>query len=815
MTEALPSEYFCPVLHREQILFPLMLTVGIWGALGDAPAVDYSTEVKPLLAAHCVRCHGATKPRAELRLDTAGGLAKGGRSGPAVLPGNADESPVMLAVLGEGTAERMPFKKAPLAAAEIALLRRWIVAGAKAPENEAPSLPPVHWAFIPPSRPTPPAVKNIKWIRNSIDQFVLASLEKAGIAPSPEADRPTLIRRASLDLTGLPPKPADLDAFIKDDQEDAYERMIDRLLGSPHYGERWGRLWLDAARYADSNGYSIDAPRHIWPYRDWVIDALNRDQPFNEFTIDQIAGDLRPGATLAQQVATGFHRNTPINQEGGIDVEQFRIDSIHDRVGTTATVWLGLTMACCQCHDHKYDPLPQSDYYRMFAYLNNVDEIELPIASAETVAKAEAVETSIRQYLAKIARDDPTLWNKQKAWETSLDMVARQKQSQEVRTAFDVVFEKRSDADKRIVFAAFIDQDPAMKVHGGVIAELRKSAPKIITSMVVRERNTPRETFCLTAGDFTRPAEKVTAGVPEALPKLANPATDASRMALACWIVDPGNPLTARVTVNRLWQVYFGRGIVETENDFGTQGTPPSQPELLDFLATEFVDSGWSLKAIHRLIVTSSTYRRSSRLREDLRTLDPDNRLLARQSRIRLDAELVRDSALAASGLLTTTLGGPSVFPPQPEGVMNFGQMRREWTTSTNSDRYRRGLYTFFWRATPHPLFTLFDAPDGTRACTRRLRSNTPLQALMLLNDEAFVEFASAMAARAIQTKTTDADRLELAFRSGLARPPSPGERNRLQTLLRQQREAGKSEAVAWTTLARVILNLDEFITRE
>lgn len=800
---------------KSLILLPWMLTAVVSGAWADAPTVDYSADVKPLLANHCVRCHGATKPRAALRLDTAGGLAQGGRSGPAVLPGNAHNSPLLLAILGHGNFERMPYKKPPLADAEIALLRRWIDSGASAPADEAPSLPPVHWAFIPPTRPTPPLVKNASWIRNSIDPFILASLEQAGITPSPEADRSTLIRRASFDLTGLPPRLTDIDAFLHDDRADAYERMIDRLLGSPHYGERWGRLWLDAARYADSNGYSIDAPRQIWPYRDWVIDAFNRDQPFDEFTIDQIAGDLRPQATLAQQVATGFHRNTPINQEGGIDLEQFRIDSIHDRVATTATVWLGLTLGCSQCHDHKYDPLPQRDYYRLFAFLNSVDELDLPIAPPETVAQAEAVERSILQYLTRIAQDDPTLLEQQKVWEASLDMVARQKQSQDVRTAFDVVFEKRSAAHKQIVFAAFIDQDPKMKAHAEAVAGLRRSAPRITTSMVVREQSTPRATFRLTAGDFTRPAEKVTPGVPEVLPQLAHPTQGASRMDLARWIVDPGNPLTARVTVNRLWQAYFGRGIVETENDFGTQGTPPSQPGLLDFLATEFVRNGWSLKSIHRLIVTSATYRRSSRMREDLRTVDPDNRLWARQSRIRLDAELVRDAALAASGLLTTTIGGPSVFPPQPEGVMNFGQMRREWIPSTNSDRYRRGLYTFFWRATPHPLFTLFDAPDGTRACTRRLRSNTPLQALMLMNDEAFVEFATALAARTLRERTTDTDRLDGLFRASLARPPSPKESHRLQALLHQQRAAGKSEPVAWTTLSRVILNLDEFITRE
>jgi len=636
-----------------------------------------------------------------------------------------------------------------------------------------------------------------------------------GIRPSPEADRETLIRRASLDIIGLPPRAEEVQSFLASDDANAYERLVERLLASPHYGERWGRLWLDGARYADSNGYSIDAPRQIWPYRDWVIAALNRDQPFDEFSIDQIAGDLRPGATLDQRVATGFHRNTPINQEGGIDVEQFRIDSIHDRVATTASVWLGLTLACSQCHDHKYDPLPLKDYYRFFAFLNNVDEIDLPIGTPEMIAKADAVEKAVREYLTTIAAKDPSLWKRQKGWETSLDMVGRQKQSQEVRTAFDVVFEKRSEMQRQIVFAAYVDQAPDAKEHREAIAAIRKDAPVIRTSMVVRECQEPRVTRVLAGGDFTRPGKEVSPDVPVALPRLAVPIRGANRMDLARWLVDPGNPMTARVTVNRIWQVYFGRGLVETENDFGVQGSPPSHPGLLDYLATEFVREGWSLKAIHRLIVTSATYRRASQFRDDLRTLDPDNRLLARQSRLRLEAELVRDSALTVSGLLVPLVGGPSVFPPQPDGVMHFGQMRREWIPSTGDSRYRRGMYTFLWRATPHPMFTLFDAPDGTRSCTRRYRSNTPLQALMLLNDEAFVECATVLARRVLEERETDAHRLEFLFRVGLARGPGPKELERLNRLLRQQRDAGRTEPAAWTTLTRTLLNLDEFITRE
>ena len=784
-------------------------------AIAAEPDVDYARDVRPLLALHCVRCHGATKPKAGLRLDTAKALTAPRKDGPVAVAGNAEESPLVLALLGEGAGERMPLKKPPLAPNQIETIRRWIDAGAKGPDEDTPSLPPVHWAFVPPTRIDPPDVKNEFWDRNPIERFLFARLSKEGITPSPEADRATLIRRASLDILGLPPRPEEVLSFVNDGRPDAYELMIDRLLASPQYGERWGRLWLDGARYADSNGYSIDAPRTIWPFRDWVINALNRDQPFDEFTIDQLAGDLRPEASLSQKVATGFHRNTPINQEGGIDVEQFRVESVIDRVNTTATVWLGLTMGCCQCHDHKYDPLSQSEYFQFFAFVNNVDEIDLPIASPDVVARAATASKAVNDYLEKIANEDPSLWDKQKAWEDALDMVGRQKQSQDVRSAFDVVFEKRNPAQQKIVFAAFIDQDQGVKAHRKAIAMLKKNLPKIVSTMTVKERKLARETHRLTQGDFTRPAEVVGPGVPAALPVLKAASSTPNRMDLARWLVNPRNPLTSRVTVNRIWQVYFGRGLVETENDFGTQGAAPSHPDLLDWLATEFIRQGWSQKAIHRLIATSAAYRQSSRVRPELLAIDPDNRLLARQSRLRLDAELIRDTALQASGLLNPRIGGPSVFPPQPDGVMNLGQMRREWTPNTDSDRYRRGMYTFFWRATPHPMFTLFDAPDGTRSCTRRMRSNTPLQALTLLNDEAYVEFARALASRLVKNTGSDDSRLDKVFRLCLSREPSPKERARLRALLASQRAESPSEAAVWTTLARVVLNLDEFITRE
>ncbi len=786
-----------------------------------APAgepIDYQREIKPLLARHCVSCHGAKKPRAGLRLDTAAAALQGGRSGPSVIPGKPDESPLLLAVLGFGDTEQMPLRRPPLREAEVARLRDWIDAGAVAPADESPSeAPREHWAFVPPKRPDLPEVRDRSWVRNPIDFFVLAALERDGIAPSPETDRATLIRRVSLDLTGLPPSPAEVNAFLEDDAPGAYDRLVDRLLDSPHYGERRARPWLDIARYADSNGYSIDAPRSIWKYRDWVIDAFNRDLPYDQFATDQIAGDLRPDATLDQLVATGFHRNTPINQEGGIDREQFRIDSILDRTSTTATAFLGLTMGCCQCHDHKYDPLLQQEYYQFFAFFNNCDEPEIPVATPEEVAKKEEVAARIEAYLKDLWEKEPALHERQKVWETGLDMAGRQKQSQEVREAFDVPFDKRDPEKNRVVFAAFIEQDPSVKEHRAAIAKIQSEAPEIVTTMVVRERKQPRETHLLLQGDFTRPGREVEPGVPSILPPLEPRDERPDRLDLARWLFRPDHPLTARVTVNRIWQEHFGRGLVETENDFGTQGAPPSHPELLDWLATEFIAQGWSLKAMHRLIVTSATYRQSSEARPDLATLDPGNRRLARQSRLRLSAEAIRDSALAASGLLSRAVGGPSVFPPQPDGVMSLGQMRREWKADTDADRYRRGLYTFFWRATPHPMLTVFDAPDATRACTRRERSNTPLQALTLLNDEAYFECARALADRVLcEAPADDPGRLSYAFRLGLVREPTDAESARLAALLDQIRsEPDVTDREAWTTVARVLLNLDEFITRE
>lgn len=789
------------------------------------PLVDYNKEIKPLLAKRCVACHGEARPRGGLRLDTAAFAKKGGKAGPSVVVGKSGQSPLIEAVKGDGAIERMPLKRPALPEGEIALLARWIDEGANAPANEAPTqLSETHWAFLPPNRPTIPQLSHPKGAPalHPIDVLIGDRLAKAGLTPSAEADKITLIRRVKLDLVGLPPTPAEVDQFLADPRPDAYERIVDQFLASPHFGERWARPWLDAARYADSNGYSIDAPRSIWSYRDWVIKAINRDQPFDQFVIDQVAGDLRPKATLDQRVATGFHRNTPLNQEGGIDQEQFRIDSIYDRVSTTSTVFLGLTMGCAQCHDHKYDPITQREYYELFAFLNSVDEPTLEFATEKDLAAREAILKEIADYHIGLNKRNPEIAHKLKDWEANLTPAFKVDQPPEIKDSFDRAVDKRTENQVRLLTELFLADTPQYKTDQQALAALRKRVPVFDTTLVVSELKNPRTTRIHLGGDFTRKGAVVGPGVPAVLPKIQpRDPKKPDRLDLALWLVDPANPLTARVTVNRVWQSYFGRGLVETENDFGTQGTPPSHPELLDWLATELIAKKWSMKTLHREIVLSKTYRQSSVSRPDIERVDPDNRLLARQSRVRLDAELIRDGALSVSGLMNPAIGGPSVFPYQPNGVMDLGQMKRPWKPSVGPDRYRRGLYTFFWRATPYPALLVFDAPNSIQACTRRNRSNTPIQALTLLNDASFLECAQALVKRVgVDGGTTDQSRIDYLFKTTLGRSPNRPEKQTVERLLLAERndsrtDQEKRETSAWLAVARVLLNTDEFITRE
>jgi len=853
-----------------------------------AEPVDFQRQIRPIFAQNCLTCHGADKQRGGLRLDSAAAVREGGNSGLAIVPGKSAQSRLIQAVTGSNPdVAHMPPKGKDLDETQVTLLRRWIDAGAAdqagsgAPTGESAAallvgVPPSalrvaplpkHWAFRPIRRPPLPEVKDQIWVRNPIDAFILARLENEGIKPSLEADKVTLIRRLSLDLLGLPPSPEEVDAFVKDISSDSYEKLVERILASPHYGERWGRHWLDAARYADSNGFNIDAPRSIWKYRDWVIDALNRDLPFDRFTIEQLAGDLLPKATQQQLIATGFHRNTLINQEGGIDVEQFRVESIVDRVNTTGSVWLGLTVGCAQCHDHKFDPISQREYYQLFAFFNNCDEPNLELLTPDVQRQRDRVRAQLGKVESLLRSLDLTTPERIEKWERSITDATRPMVSKEVLAVFDVAPNGRNAKQTRTLETAFRRADETRHVVGGLgdplaaalhvhllttrqrlqkeYDRIKKQEPAVLMTMVLRERSQPRMTNVHLGGDFLRKGVPVQPGTPAVLPPLAPP-SDArfTRLNLARWLVSPDNPLTARVMMNRFWGIYFGTGIVETDNDFGTQGTPPSNPALLDWLASEFMSpsvgskgrqdeaDAWSMKHIHRLIVTSATYRQLSRVRPELAVKDPRNRLLARQTRMRLEAEIVRDVSLAASGLLSPKVGGPGVFPPQPDGVYRFTQIQRDWKSSAGPDRYRRGLYTYFWRSAPHPALVTFDAPDSTTTCTRRNRSNTPLQALTLLNDAGFYEYAQGLADRVLREEhSDDVARLRHAFRLCVARQPGESELSRLQAFLAAQKSdlaAAPTEArqlagdvpnlverAAWIMTARVLLNLDEFITRE
>jgi hypothetical protein len=826
---------------------PLLIVAIVLVAARESAAepVDYRRDIQPILARHCYECHGPDMQKSGLRLDTVAAAKEGGYNGAAIVPGKSGESLLLAAITGAGDIAKMPEDRPPLAPAEIERLKAWIDQGAVAPADDAPAAAKSpanqHWAFQPIVRPSPPEVSQAAWVRNPIDAFVLARLDSEQFAPSPEADRATLIRRLWLDLTGLLPSPAEIDVFVADARPDAYDRLVDRLLDSPHYGEKWARHWLDQARYADSNGYTIDSGRSIWKYRDWVIDALNHDLPFDQFTIEQMAGDMLPGATPEQVIATGFHRNTLRNEEGGTDAEQFRIESVADRVNTTASVFLGLTIGCARCHDHKYDPISQRDFYQFFALLNNADEPTLPVPTMQQAKEEPALLADIAQVEKRLAEVESNSGTRQQDWERQLTDEARATLPAAVGLALGVEASQRSDEQKKMVSDEFrkVDSElvPLLTVLNDLKARKKQLDARITTTLVMKERAAPRETYIHVRGDFLRHGAKVRPGVPAVLASVQSGQSVSSRLDLARWLVDANNPLTPRVTVNRLWQQYFGQGLVETDNDFGMQGSPPSHPELLDWLASQLVEQGWSLKAVHRLIVTSATYRQASTYRPDVVARDPLNRLLARMPRLRLDAETIRDVALSASGLLSGELGGPGVYPPQPEGIYRFTQQAKFWKESGGDDRYRRGLYVYFWRSSPYPFLMTFDAPDANTACTRRARSNTPLQALTLANDRVFMEAAQGLAARVLREAPSPADSERIAhlFRLCFSRGPTAAETGRMADLLASQRQAfaaapadaekvagvlrakeiAPTEAAAWTALARVAINLDEFITRE
>jgi hypothetical protein len=1033
-------------MRHQALLLAVVSAVCGAGAARAADVVDFQRDVRPILADNCFKCHGpdAGARKAKLRLDARAHALQGGRSKkPAVVPGKPEASELVRRLTSTDETEMMPPPDSgkKLTPRQVELLRKWVAAGANYQQ---------HWALVPPVRPPLPKVRDAGWVRTPIDAFLLARLEREGLRPSPEASKETLLRRLSLDLIGLPPAPEEIDAFLKDTSPKAYERAAERLLASPHYGERWARHWLDAARYADSDGFEKDKPRQVWMYRDWVVGAFNRDLPYDQFIIEQIAGDLLPSPTQDQLVATGFLRNSMINEEGGIDPEQFRMEAMFDRMDALGKSVLGLTVQCAQCHDHKYDPLRQEDYYRLFAYLNDTDEANIAVYTpaeqkkrAEVLRAVREVEEGLKrrtpswrmrmaEWEARVRNDQPpwsvvrvtnagdnsqryvyhadgsltawgyapTKWSSQFTGKTDLKRITGFRlemltdpnlplggpgrsplglfalseitvevagpKAPDKRTRVKLVsatadfgneqkplepmFDDRT-GKKRITGpvtfaidgkddtawgidagpgrrnvdrkAVFVPDKPIevpdgavltfhlKQMHGGwnsddnqnnnlgrfrfavtsaegpvadplprtvrnVLAlppdsrtpaqtgavfsywrttvrrwkaanaralALWKQHPAGAAQLTMAARPAHRTTFLLTRGDFLKPARPVAPGVPAALHSLPAGAAP-NRLGLAKWLVSRDAPTTARAIVNRVWQAYFGSGLVSTSEDLGTQGEPPTHPELLDWLAVEFMDSGWSFKHLHRLIVTSSAYRQSSKVTPELLHKDPANRLLARGARFRVEGEVVRDIALSASGLLNPKVGGPPAHPPAPDFLFkppaSYGP--KVWAEDKGEGRYRRALYTFRFRSVPYPVLTNFDTPNGDASCVRRARSNTPLQALTTLNETLFLECARGLAQKALADGgAADRERVVYAFRRCTGRKPAARELDVLLGFLARQTEkfsapgatpwelaandpahppklpngVAPAQAAAWTALARLLLNLDETITKE
>ena len=1018
---------------------PVWVFAVIAAAWPAAAEVDFRGQVFPILQRSCLGCHGPEQQLRGLRLDAREAVV--GSSAPSALlvPGSPQSSELYRRIAGLSDGPRMPMGGA-LAEAEIETIRHWIEAGAEWPEGTgATDEVARHWAFIAPERPSAPSDQSL----HPIDAFVRTKLADAGLEPMPRASLSTLVRRLSLDLTGLPPT---VEEFARFAAHPDYDVLVGRLLASPHYGERWGRIWLDAARYADSDGYEKDMPRQVWFYRDWVVDALNRDLPYDRFVVEQVAGDLLPAATQQQIVATGYLRNSMVNEEGGTDPEQFRMEALFDRMDAIGKGILGLTIQCAQCHSHKYDPLTHEEYYGLFAFLNNADEAKVAVYTAEDAEARQRVLDEVRSIEDALMASRPEWQSQMASWEQevrgnqpewtvlrpevddlstggqryllqsdgsllaqgyaptehvaeftaqttlseitavrlevltdpnlplggpgrsvygtgalsefrlqaapaddpltqrdiwirtssadidlperSLDpQVFPHKEGSErltgpihfayddcVDTAWDLfaghgrsnqprkavfVFDKPVSHSSGAVLKFFLDQShggydsnvgqnnnlgrmrlsvtdaadpvadplpaavrdivergrdhrtpeedravfsywrttvPAWAIANERIEAAFRRFPQGNTQLVLKQRPQPRQTRLLRRGDFLEPANEVEPSVPKFLHAVAENGQP-PRLAFAEWLVDRQAPTTARAIVNRIWQAYFGTGLVATAEDFGTQGDLPSHPALLDWLAVELMDSGWSLKHLHRLIVTSDTYQQSSRLTEQALAIDPENRLLSRGPRVRADAEIVRDSALAASGLLSRRVGGPPVHPPAPELLFKppISFSEKPWPASTGEGRYRRALYTFQYISAPYPAFEVFDAPNGATACVRRSRSNTPLQALTTLNEDLFMESARALARRTVSVATSDRDRLDHAFRSCLSREAEPDEAELLLELLRKTNEQlaeglldpwkltaadsnegpSPNDEAAWTVLARALLNLDETITKQ
>lgn len=782
----------------------------------DAKPIDFERDVAPILRDHCLECHNSRDHRSGFSLHSKQSTVAGGDSGPAVVPGDTVSSYLLdLIQPVDGTAE-MPKGAPPLSSQEIETLEQWISSGAAWPD-EFELKPKELWSLQPIRRPSVtapvPSVAEFP-IRNPIDQFILSRLQQARLTPAPPADPHTLIRRLYLDLTGLPPTPEQVKTFVEDDSPDAYSRLVDELLSSPHFGEQWGRHWLDLARYADSEGYLGDSERpHAWVYREWVINAFNTDLPFDQFTIQQLAGDLLESPTLDQKIATGFHRNTLRNTEAGVDLELYRTKEVVDRVNTTGMVWLGLTLGCAECHDHKHDPISQKEFYQLYSFFNNADDVGITATQSWEISEYERalekwlpewdnIQTSLEQFendeLTTEQRDELSKLFTDYKKKTDLKKLEKYYQTKESGW---------SDIEKQL--AAHLDQRPAKPVTKA-------------RTFVERSKNR-RETFIHLRGVYNRPGEKVVSETPEIFPPLEVSGESANRLDLAKWLFDADNPLTARVAVNRIWQQLFGEGIVSSPNDFGSKGAVPTHPLLLDWLASEYRQVGWSRKQMVRLIVNSSTYRMSSAYNSVPEQSTMSNQLLWRQNSYRVTAETVRDLHLTSSGLLDRTIGRKGIRPPLPGFVAEVGRSVK-WPVSQGSERYRRGMYIFFKRTVPYPMLMTFDAPDSTVSCSRRERSNTPLQALTLLNDPVFFECSENLG-KELAAKHGDAtDQIvqELYLRC-LGRPPSEVELRTLTDTYEDFRQLSTSNGlseeqtrfIATTGLARVVMNLDEFITRD
>ena len=997
---------------KSRFILPLLCLL-LGPALLFGADVDFNRDVREILSNHCFQCHGPddNAREAELRLDTRAGALASRDGQAAIVPKRPAESALVARITSTDADLQMPPPETgkPLSAEQIDILQRWVKQGATYAK---------HWSFEPVQRPQLPEHSTSGQATNGVDGFIFETLDARGLTPSAVADRYTLIRRVYLDLLGLAPEIEAADAFVHDTRPDAYSRLLDRVLSSPHFGERWGRHWLDQARYADSHGYTNDNERSMWPYRDWVIAAFNRDLPFDRFTIEQLAGDLLDEPTMAQQVATGFHRNTLINSEGGTKADQFRDEQVKDRVDTTGTVWMSLSVGCAKCHTHKFDPLTQHEYYQLYAFFNSTADTNsvTPILKVPTIVQTERLAdlTEKQQELQERLASDADRPSRQQAWEAAV--VARAQQATEAatkddegwtvlelsgkslggaeltsqpdqsllvsgksprddeyhatanspltkvrsvrlevltdeslpktgpgrasngnfvlsefwfrtgdgrelrfarasaehsqpqyevaksidgksdtgwainsapegtlnrnRTAWFVLPEplevelnhaltfkmqfdhpqavyslgrfrisissdewidnpddatlakliaipeaKRSGSQRQKLTEAFLKQDeklaPVKRALDTTTKDIDAVRRSIASTMVLQELEQPRQTHLQIRGDFLRTSDVVVASVPEVLPQIGGSQGRLTRLDLAHWLMQSDHPLTARVRVNRIWMRLFGRGLVETENDFGIQGTLPTHPALLDWVADEFQQQQWSTKRLLRVLMSSSTYRQSSHSRSELEAVDARNLYLGRQSRLRVEAEIVRDLALAASGYAAARIGGPSVYPPQPQGVYAFTQRKKNWRTSDGADRYRRGMYTYFYRSAPYPMLATFDVPKFNTTCTRRDRSNTPLQSLTIANSEAMFELAGYLAER-IRQFTADGDqvnqdreRIVFGFRLCMVRPPSAKEQQLLTHYLQHARQQFDTEAGAWTAVARVLINLDEFITRE